>query len=284
MKKSTKKVFLFILISVLAVTAYKFLAERKQGQDSAINSAETLRSSEISVNNIDDTRTLMLINSDYRLEKAVDGFQTVSAYKIVPLSTSSIVLNENALNSINDWFDKAKDNGFEDFFVSSGYRSFDEQQEIYKNSEDKSFVQTAGASEHQSGFAADISVMGIGGNQLDSTKEGKWLAKTAWEFGFILRYPKDKTDITKISFEPWHFRYVGQPHAYFIYENGLCFEEYIEYLKANDGYSVVLDEISYSVYYCESKNDIIKIPMNCDYEISSDNTGGFIVTAKEIVK
>ena len=57
-----------------------------------------------------------------------------------------------------------------------------------------------------------------------------WLAENAWRYGFILRYPKDKTEITKIGFEPWHYRYVGKEHAKKIFDAGICFEEYFEQL------------------------------------------------------
>jgi len=54
-----------------------------------------------------------------------------------------------------------------------------------------------------------------------------WLADNAWKYGFILRYPEDKTEITKADYEPWHYRYVGKEAAKEIYESGLCLEEYI---------------------------------------------------------
>ncbi|MBQ1243239.1 MAG: D-alanyl-D-alanine carboxypeptidase family protein, partial [Clostridia bacterium] len=58
----------------------------------------------------------------------------------------------------------------------------------------------------------------------------KWLSDNAHKYGFILRYPSDKTDITGIAYEPWHFRYVGKSHAKEIYNQGLCLEEYVETL------------------------------------------------------
>ena len=59
------------------------------------------------------------------------------------------------------------------------------------------------------------------------TTEYYWLQENAWKFGFILRFPSDKTDVTSISFEPWHYRYVGRYHAKIMHDNGLCLEEYI---------------------------------------------------------
>lgn len=86
----------------------------------------------------------------------------------------------------------------------------------------------AGASEHQLGLAMDV-------NSLDesfgNTAEGKWLAENCYKFGFILRFPEDKTDITGYIYEPWHFRFVGRYHAERITKLGMTLEEYIVYLN-----------------------------------------------------
>ncbi len=83
-------------------------------------------------------------------------------------------------------------------------------------------VAVPGTSEHQTGLAADI---------IGSQKVYDWLAENSWRYGFILRYPDNKIDITGIIFEPWHFRYVGKALAKDIFESGLCLEEYLEMLK-----------------------------------------------------
>jgi len=64
-----------------------------------------------------------------------------------------------------------------------------------------------------------------------NTKEYTWLSQNCAKFGFILRYPKNKTDITKIMFEPWHYRYVGRYHAQIIMQEGLCLEEYMKMIE-----------------------------------------------------
>ena len=76
----------------------------------------------------------------------------------------------------------------------------------------------------QTGLAVDINADGVNssGQQVYA-----WLADNAWKYGFILRYPEDKTEITKTDYEPWHYRYVGKEAAKEIYESGLCLEEYI---------------------------------------------------------
>lgn len=95
------------------------------------------------------------------------------------------------------------------------------------------WVAIPGTSEHELGLALDIVSKDF--QVLDETQENtkiqKWLNEHCVEYGFILRYPKDKQDITKINYEPWHYRYVGIENAKFMKEKGFCLEEFIEYLK-----------------------------------------------------
>lgn len=86
----------------------------------------------------------------------------------------------------------------------------------------------AGYSEHQTGLALDIlssSNLNMDASQ-ENTKENQWMKEHCYEYGFILRYPKDKENITQISYEPWHFRYVGKEAAKYMKENQLTLEEF----------------------------------------------------------
>lgn len=94
-----------------------------------------------------------------------------------------------------------------------------------------------GTSDHQTGLAVDIVQRSLP-ERFDSliqefgeTEAGKWLAANAHYFGFVLRFPEDKEEITGIIYEPWHFRYVGRTHAMAMYEKGMCLEEYVAYLN-----------------------------------------------------
>lgn len=91
-------------------------------------------------------------------------------------------------------------------------------------------VAVPGTSEHQLGLAVDI--VDVSYQLLDTNQENtdvqKWLLENSWRYGFILRYPTDKTDITGIVYEPWHYRYVGKEYAKEIYEKGVCLEQYLE--------------------------------------------------------
>lgn len=118
----------------------------------------------------------------------------------------------------------------------SGYRSYKRQQSIYnrnvslhgKKATD-ALSAKPGSSEHQSGLTIDISAKSVYcllTERLASTKEGKWIAKNAHKYGYIVRYPKGKTKITGYSYEPWHIRYVGVTVATYLYKNKLTMEEY----------------------------------------------------------
>lgn len=85
-------------------------------------------------------------------------------------------------------------------------------------------------SEHNLGLAVDFNYVDY---SFEDEPAFKWLMKHAQDYGFILRYPEDKEEITKIKYEPWHWRYVGTEYAKEIKEMGVCLEEYIEYLKNN---------------------------------------------------
>lgn len=132
-----------------------------------------------------------------------------------------------------------------DVTVCSAYRTESTQNRLYQNkiarlraagysreealAEAGRWVAPPGTSEHQTGLAVDI--MATDYPVLDEkqaqTKEQQWLMEHCWEYGFILRYPTDKSSVTGIGYEPWHYRYVGQETAASIYERGLCLEEYI---------------------------------------------------------
>ena len=96
------------------------------------------------------------------------------------------------------------------------------------------WVAVPGTSEHQTGLALDI--VSAGYQLLDEaqedTAEQKWLMEHCWEYGFILRFPEEKTEITGIGYEPWHYRYVGRETAEAIHKSGLCLEEYLQSLPS----------------------------------------------------
>lgn len=91
-------------------------------------------------------------------------------------------------------------------------------------------INKPGASDHNLGLAVDFNNVD---NNFKQTKGYKWLIKNAESYGFVLRYPEEKVRITGISYEPWHWRYVGKEHAKKMNELNMCLEEYVEYLDNN---------------------------------------------------
>ena len=134
--------------------------------------------------------------------------------------------------------------GISNVWIQSAYRSVERQKELYDNSVQKylkqgktqeeaerlteEYINKPGASDHNLGLAVDFNNVD---NKFEDLKAFKWLKENAENYGFILRYPKDKEDITKISYESWHWRYVGEEHAKKMNELNMCLEEYIEYLQ-----------------------------------------------------
>ncbi len=116
-------------------------------------------------------------------------------------------------------------------YFSSGFRSYTSQSYIYQNNVNRcgkelaeTFSARPGHSEHQSGLAIDVNIVS---DRFIGTPEAIWLAEHAHEYGFIIRYPEDKTQITGYKYEPWHIRYLGLETAQAVYESGMCLEEYL---------------------------------------------------------
>lgn len=148
---------------------------------------------------------------------------------------------------------KMKEEGFSSLVLVSGYRTYEYQEKVFnrkvsnlikeglspEEAKEKAptIVAVPGSSEHQTGLAIDITNIDLAKEEdplieaFGETDHGKWLDLHAHRYGFILRYPKDKISITHITYEPWHYRYVGVKHAKAIKKRSLCLEEYILYLN-----------------------------------------------------
>ncbi len=115
----------------------------------------------------------------------------------------------------------------------SGYRSYKRQQELYTGNP---YVAAPGTSEHQSGLALDVSCPSLNMQlipEFAATAEGKWLARNASLFGFILRYPENKESVTGIPYEPWHIRYVTRELSSYLKLTGMTLEEYLDFPVKN---------------------------------------------------
>ena len=149
-----------------------------------------------------------------------------------------------AIKYLNKMMNDIRKDGISNIWVQSAYRSIERQKELYDNSVKKylkqgktqeeaekltdDYINKPGSSDHNLGLAVDFNNVDNNFEDLDAFK---WLKENAENYGFVLRYPKYKEDITKISYESWHWRYVGEEHAKKMNELDMCLEEYIEYLQ-----------------------------------------------------
>ena len=173
----------------------------------------------------------------------------------------------------------------------SGWRSEAEQREIWDGSMSESgeeftrkYVAIPGCSEHQTGLAIDLALRA---DNIDFIRPefpydgvcGRFRALAA-DYGFVERYQSGKEGVTGIAAEPWHFRYVGRPHARIMCEMGLCLEEYVEYLRAYP-YPERLLEVRGEVYEAEvgfaGARDALGLP-DAPYQVSGNNVDGYIYT------
>lgn len=180
-----------------------------------------------------DNWELTLVNLQYRLPE--DYKPTLQA----AVEGSSVQLDARVAPFYAEMYAAAKADGCT-LTPYSGYRTFARQQENFDRkvayyvsqglSEAEATAQTqtrilpAGASEHNMGFAMDIVSASA---DFISTKEFSWLSAHAHEYGFILRYPENKTEITGVMYEPWHWRFVGKEAAAEMHQSGQCLEEYL---------------------------------------------------------
>ncbi|MBE5803192.1 MAG: D-alanyl-D-alanine carboxypeptidase family protein [Clostridiales bacterium] len=168
-----------------------------------------------------------------------DGNNTNGGVK--KASSSTMKLREECAQALVTMLEDALDDGIS-LHLKSAYRSYQTQKTMYynrlerNNGKDLGYVTKAGASDHQTGLAVDLipkDWLEKGMTEKMAVAEGcKWMANNCARYGFILRYPEDKEEITEINYEPWHLRYVGVPVATYIMENGLCLEEFHVELQA----------------------------------------------------
>lgn len=182
---------------------------------------------------------LVLINKKNYLTKDTLYEDLVLLPVYAPGRKAEAQMRQVASEAIMEFYEAAKSEANLEILPTSGYRSYDVQVSIFKrNAESRGSIELAnktsalpGQSEHQTGLAIDLSCQSTDykiGSAFKDTEESEWTKENAHRFGFIIRYPEDKVDITGYSYEPWHLRYVGKEVAEEIYERQICLEEYLE--------------------------------------------------------
>lgn len=154
-----------------------------------------------------------------------------------PLDTSyarsGMQLVDIAKEAFESMSEDAKKEGM-NIIAMSSYRSYDYQVNLYNNyvkTDGKEAADTysarPGYSEHQTGLAVDVYNLELPYTSFEETEEFNWMQENAYKYGFILRFPKDKVDITGYQYEAWHYRYVGKEVAKYIHNHNMTLEEYI---------------------------------------------------------
>ena len=180
---------------------------------------------------------LILVNKEHKIEK--DFIDKVTLIKVKDVNDEDILVEKETYEAYLDLKDFLNNMNII-IGISSGYRSLDHQQRVYNDFVErygidyaKKVVAPVGCSEHHTGLAIDIDIF-VDGNFLTSNidlmeHEDIYLEihKHLYKFGFILRYMKEKENITGYPYEPWHLRYIGDL-ACDIYNNNLTLEEYLE--------------------------------------------------------
>lgn len=230
---------------------------------------------------------LILVNADYPLQ------QPVAPEQIRPLEHSAICLErktalvlETLLTTIGSGTS---------IVPVSGFRSPKEQKEIYAASLKghgetftKSYVALPGCSEHETGLAIDLALNQepIDFIRPNFPRDGicERFRFKAVSYGFIERYQEGKEKLTGIAPEPWHFRYVGLPHAAILNSHGFCLEEYLDYLKEfpyeGRHLEIRIENKSFEIFYLKAEDELTKLtlPGYLPYQVSGDNREGFIFT------
>ena len=175
---------------------------------------------------------LILVNKYHKLKSdyVPDNLVTIDSKYGKPLQ-----LEKTVYEAYIEMFNAAKEEGM-NLYIRSPYRSYTTQNGLYERyaaqdgySKADTYSARPGYSEHQTGLAFDVTTSTTTLGTFESTKEFTWMKENAYKYGFILRYPKGKENITGYIYEAWHYRYVGKDVAKQIHDEDLTFEEYYEY-------------------------------------------------------
>lgn len=205
---------------------------------------------------LDRDAYLVLINKEYPVDQnyAPDDLEFVTQKYCVYTGDYQAKMRHVAAMAMTAMLTEAENYGINDVKITLAYRNYWTQNWLYTGYIDeemakglsreqaeaivKTYSAPPGCSEHQSGLCADMhNVYFQADKELEDfeyTEAYKWLKDNCWKFGFVVRFPKGKEEITGFQFECWHYRFVGRYHAYQMYSQGLCLEEYLEQLANVD--------------------------------------------------
>lgn len=233
---------------------------------------------------------LILVNAQYPYRTDLPWQELAPVHAGAP----DIMLNDQVTRVLSCLMKKI--NGWNSITAVSGWRSMEEQVKIYEDSLRENgrrfteqYVALPGHSEHQTGLAIDLAKTqeNIDFIRPDFPYAGicQTFRQQALSYGFIERYPKEKETVTGISHEPWHFRYVGAPHAEIMSDKGMVLEEYLTFLKEYPYEKTSYQHQSGGTIICISYRKAAKdtdtlftIDDRFPYSISGNNIDGFVLT------
>lgn len=243
---------------------------------------------------------LILVNGEQALDSGYIPQRLTDVAPARARTAFRMKIDSQAMASLDEMLEAAYSAGIKGYLVTSAYRPFEKQNYLFNNkvellskSMDRSaaleaasrVVAIPGTSEHQTGLAVDICSESVSiVRAFGSTPQGKWLEDNSWKHGFVVRYHQDKTDITRIIYEPWHIRYVGMGHAEIMKEKNLCLEEYMQYLKENKIVSFNAEDGSrYMVQYLEKSSLegtglALDLPDDYGWSVSTADEDGYVLT------
>lgn len=208
-------------------------------------------------------QALMLVNEEFSLPDAF--IAQTEPYKNTTMNACIVPAYARLSADIWEKYNKK-------LLIKSAFRTEEEQAETDGV---EGFVAKPGASEHQVGLALDLYVPYFAGSAFAKTDAGRFVNLEGWRYGFIMRYPFDKREITGIGYEPWHVRYTGLPHAEIIYQNRLTLEEYILQMEEGACYT------SCGYVISRQRGERFWLPPEMEAcTVSPDNTGCFIFTMR----
>jgi len=236
--------------------------------------------------------SLVLVNNDHAM---MDPDTSDFVYIVEGRTTTNVraqfeisQLSQSIMEPLGEMMDAfVAHSGNTSIAIISGFRSYSVQQGLLERriaefgyTEAHRIAARPGHSEHHTGIAFDLGIL-IGGNRTTFTGTGEtaWFPQNAHRFGFIVRYPADKTHITGVIHEPWHFRYVGIPHAHVMLQNNWVLEEYIDEIRnhtIDNPLSVDVDGIIHEIFFTTEAE--ITLPIDYSFDIQGNNVDGFIVT------
>lgn len=287
MKKTSKRVIIGLLIFGVLASGFivkqrsdlrfiivnsfnQSLMEKADLENKKIEEEKLLR---VSIEDIKDDKDNIIYNNDLALINKENPVGDNFNQNLVEYKDSGVRMDQELVKPYEALSKAVKEKTGESLYIMSSFRTKEEQQEIFN--QDNKLATIPGTSEHETGLALDIYVKHFAGYGFLKSDAGQLVNKDSFKYGFIIRYPAFKKQITGIAFEPWHIRYVGFPHAEIIYKNKLTLEEYIEKLEIGNFYE-------YDNYLISRQNgDNIKILDGLsNLVVSPDNMGNYIISGQ----